>query len=48
MKAFLDTLSYSNALSPCIRYKDIGGFELLLKFPGKLGIKGHGGSGLIR
>jgi hypothetical protein len=47
MEAFLDTLSYSNALSSCIRYRDIGGFELLLKLLGKLRVEGHGGSGFI-
>ena len=46
-EAFLDTLSYGNALSSCIRYRDIGGFELLLKLLVKLRVEGHGGSGFI-
>jgi len=41
MKAFLNTLSYSYALSPGVRYRDVGGFELLLEFLGQLGIEHH-------
>jgi hypothetical protein len=47
IEAFLDTLSYSNALSSYIRYRDIGGFKLLLKLLGKLRVEGYSGSGFI-
>ncbi len=47
IKAFLDTLSYSNIFGPRIRNRDIGCFELLLEFPSGLRIEGHSGSRFI-